>query len=440
MNNWSALQIRTLILCFILNMLDGADVLVVSFVAPVLTQQWQVSDAVFGLVFSSALAGMTLGALFLAPIADRKGRRALILIATAVLAFGMLASALATSIAQLAALRFLTGLGIGAMLASVTALASEFAPAKYRAFAVTMAIAGYPAGATLAGLAGSWIIPTFGWQGMFVLMGLGSAVIFPFILFALPESVQFLLARQPHAALARANRYLKAQQLPVLAALPPPDATSSRPMIGRLIAPDLRLPTLLCWGAFFSSFFTLYFLTSWIPRIAVEAGYPLAVAINGSAVFNIGAFLGLVSLGWFSSRMDLARLIGGFFILSAVVMVAFGVQHTPQLVFFAGMLVIGFLVQGGFGGLYAIAARIYPTEVKTTGVGWSIGIGRLGAVAGPAVGGLVISSQLSIFASFVIFAIPMAIAAVLTLLVARLWLQTEIQHVVAPNPLERGIE
>jgi AAHS family 4-hydroxybenzoate transporter-like MFS transporter len=440
MHNWTVLQIRTLVLCFILNMLDGADVLVVSFVAPVLTQQWAASDAVFGMVFSAGLAGMTLGALFLAPIADRRGRRELILLATAVIALGMLASALAASIAQLAVLRFLTGLGIGAMLASVTALASEYAPAKYRSFAVTMAIAGYPAGATLAGLAGSWIIPTFGWQGMFILMGLGSAIIFPIVFFALPESVQFLIARQPPNALARANHYLEAQQLAPLQALPPPAIAASRAVIGRLIEPDLRLATLLSWGAFFSSFFTLYFLTSWIPRIAIEAGYPLAVAINGSTAFNVGAFLGLVLLGWFASRMELATLIGGFFTASAVIMVAFGAQHTPQVVFFAGMLVIGFLVQGGFGGLYAIAARIYPTEVKTTGVGWSIGIGRLGAVAGPAVGGFVIGSDLSVLASFIIFAIPMVIAAVLTLLVAKLCLRPETHDVAAPNSLSRGIE
>lgn len=440
MTNWTALQIRTLILCFILNMLDGADVLVVSFVAPVLTQEWQVSDTVFGLVFSSGLAGMTLGALFLAPIADTRGRRELILIVTVVIAAGMLASALATSVTQLVVLRFLTGLGIGAMLASITALASEFAPEKYRSFAVTTAIAGYPAGATLASLAGSWIIPAFGWEGMFTLIGLGSAIIFPIVLVALPESVQFLVARQPRNALLRANRYLEAQHLAPLKALPPPSSSSSCSRIGRLVQSDLRLATLLSWGAFFSSFFTLYFLTSWIPRIAVAAGYPLATAINGSAAFNIGAFIGLVTLGWFASRMELAILIGAFFSLSAIAMVAFGAQHTPEIVFFAGMLVIGFLVQGGFGGLYAIAARIYPTEVKTTGVGWSIGVGRLGAVAGPAVGGIVISSGLSMFASFVIFALPMLIAAALTLLMARFCLRPAMHGLQMSHPLQRGIK
>jgi MFS family permease len=188
---------------------------------------------------------------------------------------------------------------------------------------------------------------------------------------------------------------------------------------------DLRRGTLLIWGAFFASFFTVYFLTSWAPRIAVEAGYSLSVAINGSAVFNVGAFVGLIGLGWFASRLELAKLIAAFFILSAVAMIAFGAQHKPEGLFFAGMLVIGFLVQGGFGGLYAIAARLYPTEAKTTGVGWAIGVGRLGAVAGPALGGVAISAKLSVLASFTIFAIPMLIAAGLTLLLARFCLRPE---------------
>ncbi len=418
MAGWTKLQVVTLLFCFVLSMFDGADVLVVSFVAPLLTAEWQVSEAIFSLAFSSGLAGMMLGALGIAPFADVWGRKILLLLGTLTITSGMLGSAFVESLQQLVVLRFWTGLGIGAMLASLSALASEYAPARYRAFAVTFAVAGYPAGATVAGLAAGIVLPEYGWRGMFLLVGLASLILLPFVWLLLPESVQFLLARQPKNALERANRYLMAQGLPPLDHLPARGEAATGSPVRRLFAHDLRFGTLLIWGAFFFSFFTLYFLTSWIPRIGVGAGYPLSTAINGSLLFNVGAFFGLITLGWFAARVELAKLIGIFFLLSAACMVIFGALHTPVLVFYAGMILIGFLVQGGFGGLYAVATRFYPTEAKTTGVGWAIGIGRFGAIAGPAVGGIMISAGLSVFASFAVFAIPMLLAAAMTWLVA----------------------
>lgn len=419
MSEWTKLQLRTLLVCFLLNMLDGADVLVVSFVAPLLTAEWNVSDAAFGVAFSSGLAGMMVGALFIAPVADIRGRKFLILLATAIVSVGMLASALVQSLTQLVILRFLTGLGIGSMLASVSALASEYAPERFRSFAVTTAIAGYPAGATLAGLAAGYILPAFGWQGMFVLMGLISTVLLPLLWFYLPESVQFLLARQPRNALQLANRYLRLQSLPELQSLPVPGSKEGTSPVSRLLARDLRLGTALIWAAFFSSFFTLYFLTSWIPSIGVGAGFELATAIRGSAVFNVGAFFGLVTLGWFTMRMDLAKVIGWFFLLSSVVMALFGAWHAPVSVFYGLLLVMGFLIQGGFGGLYAVATHYYPTTARSTGVGWAIGIGRFGAIAGPLLGGFVISAGTSLLLTFALFAGPMLLAALMTWLVAR---------------------
>lgn len=413
MKGWTALQIRTLLLSFVLNMLDGADVLVVSFVAPVLTQEWQVSDALFGLVFGSGLAGMTVGALFLAPFSDVWGRKVTVLTSTVVIATGMLASAFAGNVAELSILRFWTGLGVGSMLASLAALSSEYAPSRFRSFAVIAATSGYPLGALVAGLAGAHIIPAFGWEGMFVLVGFGSVLVFPVLIFALPESVEFLFARQPRNALHRANTLLEAQNLPTAVTLPPPAERGSRPPISRLLDMEFRTATLLLWGAFFAAFLTLYFLTSWIPRIAVNAGYPLATAINGSALFNLGAFAGNQVLGWFTARYDLTKLIAGFFVLASTSMVVVGAYHAPQVVYYAGMVTIGFLLQGGFGGLYAMAAQQYPTAVRATGVGWGIGVGRLGAVAGPVLGGVALSAGLGLQANFAIFALPVILAAAL---------------------------
>jgi AAHS family 4-hydroxybenzoate transporter-like MFS transporter len=232
--------------------------------------------------------------------------------------------------------------------------------------------------------------------------------------------VDFLLARQPANALARANSYLRQQALPELARLPEPGKKDVASPVSRLISKDLRLGTLYIWGAFFASFFTLYFLTSWIPSIGVGAGFELSTAIQGSAVFSIGAFFGLVTLGWFTMRMPLARVIGWFFLLSFITMIIFGAVHTPVFVFYSVLLVMGFLIQGGFGGLYAVATRFYPITARSTGVGWAIGIGRFGAIAGPLVGGFIINSGTSVLVTFSLFAFPMLIAALMTWLVAGL--------------------
>lgn len=377
-------------------MLDGGDVLVVSYAAPLLTREWALSAQAMGAVFSAGLVGMAIGALLIAPLADVLGRRIMVLVALVILLGGMLVSARVTTVTELAALRLFTGLGIGAMLASITALSSEFAPPRYRSFAVSLSTAGYPLGAVATGLAAQFILPEYGWRGLFVAAGLVSGAMLPVCWLWLPESTQFLAARrQPDGRVARAQE------------------RSLRPPVGRLVSADLRARTLLTWGAFFGSFMTLYFLTSWLPRIAVDAGLSLAAAVNAGTLFNLGAFIGLLLLGYLSSRLDLRRMIGWFFAGAALIMVVFGAIHTPVWLFYLEIFFIGVGVQGGFGGLYAVAARIYPTSVRVTGVGWALGVGRLGAIAGPLVGGVLIGWGVGLFGSFVVFAVPIALAAIL---------------------------
>lgn len=393
---WTALQCRTLLLCVLLNMLDGGDVLVVSYAAPLLTREWGLSAQALGVVFSAGLVGMAVGALLIAPLADVLGRRILVLLSLAILLAGMLVSARVSTVAELAGLRFLTGLGIGSMLASITALASEFAPPRSRSFAVSLVTAGYPLGAAATGLAAQVILPAYGWRGLFVAAGLISGIMLPVCWRWLPESRQFLLAhKRPDGSTARARD------------------RSLRPPVGQLVSVELRTRTLLTWGAFFGSFMTLYFLTSWLPRIAVDAGLSLAAAVHAGTLFNLGAFLGLLLLGRLSSRLDLRRMIGWFFAGAALVMIVFGAVHTPIALFYGEIFLIGVGVQGGFGGLYAVATQIYPTAVRATGVGWALGVGRLGAIAGPMLGGVLIDWGVGLFGSFVAFAVPIAIAAVL---------------------------
>lgn len=198
-DGWTARQVLVVAICFLLNMLDGMDVLILSYVAPALSADWKVNPESLGVVFSSSLAGMAAGGLLIAPLADKFGRRKLIIASLVMMTVAMFGSAIAGSIAELIASRFLVGIGIGTVLASMAALTAEYAPAKHRTFAVGFLQAGYPVGATITGFIVAHQIDTHGWQAMLLGAATLCLLALPLVWAMLPESVDFLLAHQPRA-------------------------------------------------------------------------------------------------------------------------------------------------------------------------------------------------------------------------------------------------
>lgn len=412
----SPMQMAVFGICFLLNGIDGMDVLVISYAAPVLAEQWSIAPGALGVVFSAALLGMTCGAMFIAPFADRIGRRAMIMISILLTGFAVLATSAADTIEVLLVLRFISGLGIGAMLASVATMAAEFAPDRQRNLILVSILAGYPIGATIFGVIAADVIPALGWRAIFVTAGITSLATFPLVWFLLPESLSFLIRMRPANALVKINRIIGRMGHAHLDELPPaPGEIASRNVKG-LFSANLSRPTIFLWLAFFMNFAALYFLASWIPKLSSAAGLPLDLAIYAGAIFNLGAVPGIALSGYLSQKFGLRRVICSFLLLTAVVMVLFGfAQGTSLILPLFGL--IGFFIEGGFVGLYAIAARLYPTEVRTTGVGWAIGAGRTGAIAGPFVGGLLVAYGLSIGANFRLFAITLILAGIFTLLI-----------------------
>ena len=385
----SRLQYTVIALCFLMNVLDGMDVLIISYAARALATEWAISPEALGIVFSAGLFGMTAGALVLAPLADYLGRRSLILVCLLIMSAGMLLTAYAQDITQLTILRFASGLGIGAMLASAATMAAEYAPDRRKNLLVSIVLSGYPVGATLSGVAAAWIIPEFGWRTMFTVAGLASVVAFPLVYLFLPESLDFLIKVRPANALAKGNKILKSMGCALLSEFPPAAAPAAHSKLSALFADGRREPTLWLWLAFFMSFATLYFLTSWIPLLAANTGLSPSLAIYAGAVFNLGAIFGILLQGYSSQILGLRRSISVFLIGTAVLMVVFGyISGSIAVLVLFGL--IGFAMQGGFTGLYSVATRLYPTEVRTTGVGWAIGAGRTGAIAGPILGGILI--------------------------------------------------
>jgi MFS transporter, AAHS family, 4-hydroxybenzoate transporter len=381
-------QLSTILICFLMNMLDGMDVMVVSYAAPNVSKDWSISPQSLGIVFSAGLLGMSIGAMFLAPRADKIGRKSMILICNLLMGISVFATSWANSVEMLTFFRVISGIGIGGMLASTATLTAENAPSKTKDFWVSFVMAGYPIGAVLSGLAAASIIPQYGWQMMFKIAGITSVITFPIVYFFLQESAEFL---------DKSER-------------------KKSPAVSALLTNTYKSATIGLWIAIFMAFATLYFLTTWIPKLASATGLSVELAIYAGTVFNLGAFCGIVSQGYFSGKFGLQKTIFSYLIFTAIMMLIFG--------FFKGSIVvlvlfglIGFGIQGGFVGMYSLAARLYPTEIRATGVGWAVGAGRIGAILGPLLGGLLIGAGLSMSFNFIVFAIPTIIGGVAILLI-----------------------
>ena len=400
-------QLLLLGVCFLLQIIDGFDVLAMSFAAPALADDWSLTADRLGIVFSAGVLGMTLGAMFLAPITDRIGRRAMISRAVAVMGLSMLATAWADSLELMVALRIVTGLTIGAMMASLTSLVSEFFPDRMRNMAVGILLAGYPLGATLGGLLAALIIPDYGWQGIFIAGGLMTLAMLPLVILCIPESLQFLLRRRPEAALQRVNQVLSRLRMAAVSQLPEPERAPEPASVSSLLVPTRRTATLKLWSSFFLCFGTLYFLLSWIPKLLVDSGLPMAQAIYAGIAFNIGGAIGNILIAWASMRLGLQRSILYFHITAALGMVLFALLPMATAWLLLLTLLIGMFQQGGFVGFYMAAARLYPAEIRTTGVGWGIGLGRFGAVIAPYLAGLLIAAGWDKSMLFLIFAVPL---------------------------------
>jgi len=407
-------QYFSIAICFLMNVLDGMDVLVVSYCAPMIAEDLNLGPKTLGFVFSAGLIGMAIGAIFLAPLADRFGRKKLILASALIMGLSVLLTAFSETILELIIMRLISGLGIGCMLATTATLTSENVLNNSKDFWVSLVISGYPVGAVVSGYVAAAIIPSYGWESMFLLAGLTTLITIPLIFFFVSESPQFYLKKKHGGALEKVNRILIKMNFKPLDSLPDVELiTTNNSLVSRLFSNKYKISTLQLWTALFFAFGCLYFLISWIPKLATDAGLSIELAIYAGTIFNVGAFFGIILQGYFSSKIGLKKTISIFLFLTFLLMASFKLFVGTDILLLIYFL-LGFSLQGGFVGLYAVAARLYPTEFKTTGVGWAIGMGRVGGILAPLIGGFLISIGLSLSANFFIFSIPALLASVLT--------------------------
>jgi AAHS family 4-hydroxybenzoate transporter-like MFS transporter len=417
----SPLQKLVVGLCACIAFLDGFDAQAIGYVAPAIIKAWQVPRGQMGPVFSAGLIGLMLGALLIAPLADRFGRRPVILISTLVFGLFSLFTATAASLHELWALRFLTGIGLGGCMPNIIALTSEYSPQRRRSLMVMVMFAGFTLGSLFAGLISAKLIVQHGWQSVFVVGGVLPLLALPIIYFQLPESIGFLALRPgnwPKATklLGKIDASISAQDARTF-------VVSSQPVVRASVAALFRdthtRNTLLLWVIFFMSLLDIYLLVSWLPTAMNSGGASVQTAIFVGIMLQFGGLFGPLPLGWLLDRsgarltMSLAYFLAALCIACIGVFAGFSIPLTLLAVFGAGFGVIG-----GQTAANAVAAMTYPTAIRSTGVGWALGVGRIGSIVGPVLAGILIGQNISIANLFLLSAVPALLAAAAVLALA----------------------
>jgi len=359
-------QVRVIAITIGLCALDGFDVLAISFASPGIAREWGINRGALGVVLSMELLGMGIGSILLGGVADLFGRRYTVLGCLLVMTIGMTMATTAHSVIDLSAWRLVTGLGIGGMLASLNAIASEFASARRRDLCVSLMAIGYPLGAIIGGSIAAVLLSRSNWRAVFGFGALVSGLMVPIVLWWVPESVLWLCQRHPARALERVNRSLAKLGRGPVATLPPPPPRPQRRGSAGIFGPELIVTTMLVTLAYSLHVTTFYFLVKWT---------------------NVGGASGAAVLGLLTQRVDLKALTIIWLLASTAMVALFG--HSPASLWQLSLTcaLAGFCTNGGIVGLYVILARAYPTDARAAGTGFAIGIGRAGSVLAPITAG-----------------------------------------------------
>jgi MFS transporter, AAHS family, vanillate permease len=383
----SALQILAVAVTVGLTALDGFDVLSISFAAPGIATEWGIDRAALSVVLSMELIGMALGSIVLGGVADRIGRRPTMLGCLVLMTSGMFIVTTVKQIVDLEIWRFITGLGIGGLLACTNAVAAEFSNLRRRNLCVSLMAVGYPIGAVCGGLIVKELLHDHDWRAVFYFGGSITALFIPLVLLLVPESVHWLVQKQPSGALARINRALARMGRAAIATLPAIPAQALKRSVSEIFAPALIVTTLLATLAYFFHIMTFYFILKWIPKIVVDMHFTASAGAGVLVWANVGGAVGGTLLGLLSQRVGLKPLTIGVMLLSVVMVSLFG-RSSPDLNELSLLCAAaGFFTNAGVVGLYAIFAQAFPTQVRATGTGFAIGLGRGGAALGPITAG-----------------------------------------------------
>lgn len=406
---FGSFQWTVVVLCALLLIADGYDVFIAGTVLPTLIKEWGLSKPQAGALQAWALFGMMFGALIFGPLADKIGRKKGIAISFVLFTVSTLLTGFAASPGEFTVYRFFAGLGCGGLMPNVVALMNEYAPKRLRSTMVALMFSGYSVGGMVAASLGIWMIPQYGWQPMFFVAAV-PLLILPLILWKLPESLGFLL-RQDRQEEARRiyARIETGEGLTSDDTLVFTETKGAAASVAELFRHQRATRTVLLWAAFFCCLLLVYLLSSWLPKVMQEAGYAEKASLMTLFSLNFGGMAGAIAGGWLGDRFGLPKVVIGYFAAAtlSIALVGFGLPVTLLflVVFIAGATTIGTQIL-----LYASVAQLYNLSVRSTGLGWASGVGRIGAIVGPTLGGMLLAKELPLQQNFLIFAVPAAIS------------------------------
>ena len=413
-------QLLITAMCALVVFLDGFDTQAIGYVAPAIIKDLGVNRAALSPVFSASLVGLMLGALIGGPVSDRFGRRPVLLGGMVFFGVMSLLTVLAGSVNSLLVLRLLTGLGLGCVMPNAIALTSEYAPERVRSTAVMVMFCGFSLGAALGGLAAAVLIQDFGWRSVFVAGGVLPLLAAVALWFWLPESVRFLVLNggdkgRIAAIMQKIDPALAGRGVQFQA----DEHRETKSPVRQLFADRRALLTSLLWVVFFMSLMDLYFLSNWLPTVINDAGIPVSSAALITAMLQVGGTVGTLVLGRVFDRVSPFLALSAIYFLAACFIAAVGYAGVSVTALTLTIFGAGFCIVGGQIGANALAAKAYPTAIRATGVGWSLGIGRIGSVLGPVIGGMLLSMHWDMRQLFLIGAVPVFIASIAALVISR---------------------
>lgn len=398
--------------CILIAVLDGFDTQTIGMLAPAMSADLGIVLVQFGPIFSAGLFGMLIGAMVLGPLADRYGRKTMVVSSTIVFGGLSLATAFASSYEELLVLRFVTGVGLGGALPNALALASEYSPKRLARVVVATLMCGMPLGAVVGGVVTSILLPVYGWHSIFIVGGVLPLAVALFAAAFMPESARFLISQGRNRGRLSSIMRRIAPELPPTQTYVIPQVTIGSIPIASLFSDGRWKDTILLWVPYFMNLVVLYFIVSWMPAVLVSAKHPVTVGITAISLFSAGGVVGCLLQGWLMSLFGVRKVIVVELAIYGALAAAMAINADSYVAVVVVSVLMGVVIQGAQAGLNVLATEIYPTRMRATGIGFAIGIGRIGSICGPLAGALMLSLQMHATQIFLMGIAPAVLAAV----------------------------